>query len=103
MLDLKKSLLFEYGPEESTGMLRSSKLPSCHLTFQWPRPSAWMTPLRCVLARKKTLQQGCLPEEIPTPEWVSGAGFCRVGPPDQRMAMGDTHPTPIVTDVWMGG
>ena len=24
-------------------------------------------------------------------------------PPDQRMAMGDTHPTPIVTDVWMGG
>ena len=23
--------------------------------------------------------QGCLPEEIPTPEWVSGAGFCRVG------------------------
>ena len=23
--------------------------------------------------------------------------------PDQRMAMGDTRPTPIVTDVWMGG
>ena len=32
--------------------------------------------------------------------WVDFAIFY---PPDQRVAMGDTHPTPILTDLWMGG